>query len=70
MSKCQIIFFPTFHEPNDKERKLLEIYQEEFKLYEAELIYLTRDMSEYSAFVFRESSHQNIRRTWKVIESE
>lgn len=64
---AQVIFLSNFYYPSEEERAKLEFFQEQMTLYQAELEMLSRDFNEYQKYVFKQNSHNNIRRSWRLI---
>jgi hypothetical protein len=61
---AQVIFINTFYYPTEIERARLGTIQESMELYHAEIAYLTRDLNDWQRYIFKQSSHNNIRKTW------
>jgi hypothetical protein len=64
---AQVIFLSNFYYPDEQKRAELEFYQEQMDLYQAELEMLSRDFNEFQKYVFKQNSHNNIRRSWRLI---
>ena len=68
MGRC--IFFPAIYRPPFETYKKLLWYQEQYDLYHTELNYQIKEMklNTYQEMVYRQNSHNNVRKTWKLID--
>jgi hypothetical protein len=66
----RVIFFPTTFRPDHETMKTLNYFQKEFELYHAELAYLSRDWDKWQKMIYKERSHNNVRKSWKIIKGE
>jgi hypothetical protein len=64
---AQVVFISNFYYPTEIERVRLEWLQEQMDLYQAELEMLSRDFTEFQKFVFKETSYNKLRKTWRLI---
>lgn len=67
---AQVLFLNTAYVPEDEKKKYLEFVQGELELYQVELRFQSREWTRFQQVVFREQSHNNVRRSWRLIRSE
>lgn len=67
---AQVLFMNSFYVPDDETRKKLEFYQEQLSLYHCEVAFKSREMSAGEKYLFKETSHNNVRKSWRLILSE
>ena len=67
---ARVMFINTLYYPGPEERARLDFIQEQLELYHAELAFVTRSWESYKGKVYKESSHQNIRKKWFLISNE
>lgn len=65
---AQIIYLNQLYWPDPEEQKRLDWLQGQFELYHAEMDYLSRDLNPFQQKIFKESSHNNIRKQWKLLD--
>jgi hypothetical protein len=65
---AQVKFFPIKFSQNDDELKRLSKLQEEIELYHAEIAYQSHGLSFFQKVIFKESSHNNVRRNIRLIK--
>jgi hypothetical protein len=66
MATGQVVFLNTLYYPTHEEFLRLEYIQEQMELYHAELALQSRELNDYQKFVFKQSSHNNIRKSWRL----
>lgn len=64
---ARVIFLNHAYYPTPEEMNRLDFIQEQLELYHAELYFLSRDWDQYKQIVFKESSHQNVRKSWRLL---
>lgn len=64
---AQVVYINHFYYPTEEERVRLAWLQDQMDLYQAEMDMLSRDFSEHHQYVFKQSSYNNIRKTWRLI---
>lgn len=67
LMSAQVIFFPLKHQPNREDQRRLAFIQEQLELYHAELAYKSKGLNQFNTFLFKQSSHQKVRDSWKVL---
>lgn len=69
MSK--VIYLPyNGYYPDEKEIKRLDDLQVKMELYCAEIAYQGRDLNQWQMMIFKEKSHHNVRKSWKVLRGQ
>ncbi len=66
---AQVIFIGKYL-PNEEEMKRREFIQEQLTLYHAELAFKMREFTRFQQVVFKEQSHNNVRKTWELIKTK
>lgn len=63
-----VLFFPSTYCPPEEVKKALNFYQEQLTLYHAELAFKSRDFTKFQKFIFKEQSHNRVRKIWRLIK--